>query len=221
MRGPSSLTEVIRLYTQAPNVPSGAFTRRRLLTAAGAAALLPVLGGCAPGDDHHAAGLGIIAWPDGQRGDAAMGKRAPNFRLTVVGAAGDPSAASAASASASAQTSLADRLTTPPGPAVVNFFASWCTSCREEMAVLQAAAQAGTTVIGVDLREAADRVRDLGSQNGITYPLLLDADGSVTRAYRVINLPGTYVLRADGTVAKIILGPLTDASLADALAAAR
>lgn len=199
---------------EAPRV----LTRRRLVAVAGAAALLPVLDGCVPGGDHHAAGQGIIAWPDGQKGDAAMGKRAPNFRLAVAGAAGGSSAASAAS---SAQTSLADHLAAAPGPAVVNFFASWCTSCREEMAVLQASAASGTTVIGVDLRETADRVRGLAGQSGITYPLLLDADGSVTRAFRVINLPGTYVLWADGTVARIILGPLTTASLADALAAAR
>ena len=105
-------------------------------------------------------------------------------------------------------------------PIVLNVFATWCASCREEMPVLDAAHGVAATVLGIDLREPADRVRPLVAETGVRYPILLDHDGAVARALNAIALPATCILAADGTIRRLIVGPVTAASLAEGIAAA-
>jgi peroxiredoxin len=101
-------------------------------------------------------------------------------------------------------------------PVLLNFFASWCANCREEMAALDAASKQEVTVIGVNLRESRETVTRLAAETGASFPLLLDRKGAVTRAYRVSNLPVTFAIDASGTVRDIVLGPV-DADRLDAL----
>ena len=106
------------------------------------------------------------------------------------------------------------------GPVVVNFLATWCPNCMEEMDVLQAVHASGVAVLGVNLRESAGTVSKLLADTGATFPIGLDETGKVTRAYKVVNLPGTAVLRGDGTIATVIRGPITEESLLEAVRAA-
>lgn len=184
--------------------PARRWNRRRVLTLAGSVALAPLLAACGDDDeDGDESAYGLTDWPDGAETGPEPGDRAPNFRLAT--AAGE-------------EVTLAQF--TASGPIVVNFFATWCPSCREEMDIFEAAKNQGVAVLGVDLREDADRVQKLADETGVTYPLALDRDGSVTREYRVTNLPVTYILDPAGHVAEIIRGPVTAETLADAVAAA-
>jgi len=179
-------------------------TRRALLAATFAGAAL-TLAACGGGDDTTGAdsGFGLVPWPDGADTGPAEGDRAPNFTLATAN--GDPVTLSA----------LAGK------PVVLNFFASWCTNCKEEMGAMQAAHLAGTTVVGLDLRESKETVLALAAETGATFPLALDTSGDVTRGgFKITNLPVTVVVDGAGAISKIFRGPIDETQIADAVAAA-
>ncbi|MFC1465797.1 MAG: redoxin domain-containing protein [Candidatus Brachytrichaceae bacterium NZ_4S206] len=101
---------------------------------------------------------------------------------------------------------------------VLNFWASWCPSCRAEARDFGDFARQyrdrGVTVVGVNLREDAATVRNFAESNGMDYPLLLDADGAVGRMYEVVGIPTTIVIDAAGGVRGRHVGVLNAAQLA-------
>jgi peroxiredoxin len=104
---------------------------------------------------------------------------------------------------------------------VVNFWATWCPACRQELPALQSASQRyqdrGVILLGVDVRENAEAVRQFAMQSGLTYPLLLDHDGSVADRYQVRGIPTTVFLDAEGVLRARHVGPLTEGKLAEYL----
>ncbi len=101
---------------------------------------------------------------------------------------------------------------TPGAPTVINFFASWCGPCKEEMPALQAAAQrsAGQVAfVGVGHQDSRTRGVDMLEETGVTYPAAYDPQGSVAAAYGLRRgLPATVFVAADGTIRETVLGPL-------------
>jgi len=87
---------------------------------------------------------------------------------------------------------------------IVNFWATWCEPCVEEMPSLQKLKDqlpAGRTeVIGVNLGENEIRIRQFVEKTGISFPLLLDRDGDTKKAWKVNGAPATYVLDANGKI---------------------
>ena len=101
-------------------------------------------------------------------------------------------------------------------PVVVNFWATWCPPCKEEMPLLQRySSQFGEQMIllGVDYAEQEPVVQDFVDQMGITFPILLDSDGAVSNLYYVRNYPTTFFIDAEGVVRAQHLGLLTEDSL--------
>lgn len=168
--------------------------------AAALVAMLVVLAGCG-GSGGGKPTFGLIDYPDspGEVG-AQPGKFAPNFRLELA---------------EGGELVLADELGTP---ILLNFFASWCTNCKEEMSALDAVAGDHVKVIGVDFQEGADTVIGLAEETGATFPMALDSNGKVSREYRATSLPVTLLLREDGKVLEYIRGPVDDAGLSELLA---
>lgn len=88
-------------------------------------------------------------------------------------------------------------------PVVLNWFASWCGPCRAEIPDFQAAYLAldGEVVfIGVNLQEEASDATSVLSELGATYPALLDADGAIAAHYRLLGMPQTFFIDADGII---------------------
>ena len=105
-------------------------------------------------------------------------------------------------------------------PTVINFWATWCPPCREELPALEAAhARYGDRVnfLAVDVEEDAATVRRFADQFGLTLPVLLDVDGAVMDMYQVRGLPTTLFVNAEGVIVNYHMGGLTDSSLADYL----
>jgi peroxiredoxin len=86
----------------------------------------------------------------------------------------------------------------------LNFWATWCIPCREEMPALERLHQTYQTqdlaIISIDLKESADQVKVFFQKHSLSFPALLDQDGSVFRDYLVAGMPTTYLIGRDGTM---------------------
>ena len=102
-------------------------------------------------------------------------------------------------------------------PVIVNFFASWCPDCRQELAAVATVAKGATghvAVVGVDSNETSDaQATRLLDAAGATYPVGLDACATIATRYLVSALPVSYFLNAHGRVVGAALGPQTVSSL--------
>ncbi len=88
---------------------------------------------------------------------------------------------------------------------VLNFWASWCGPCREEMPAFERIHRRyegrGVIVVGVDVQDAPESARLFVKEVGVTYPIVQDLDQTLLRAIGdPVGLPQTYFVRADGTV---------------------
>lgn len=92
----------------------------------------------------------------------------------------------------------------------LNFWASWCEPCREEMPSLQLMAQRhehdGLLVMAVNYREGAGTIRRFMESTAMDLPVLRDADGLVARAFGVRAFPSTVFVRRDGRVDHTVVG---------------
>ena len=97
-------------------------------------------------------------------------------------------------------------------PVVLNFWASWCAFCIEEMPdfqLLQEQVADRATVIGINRAESRATAERFAQQTGANYTLLLDLDdelGDASGPYQVIGMPTTLYIRADGTVDTVKVG---------------
>jgi thiol-disulfide isomerase/thioredoxin len=101
---------------------------------------------------------------------------------------------------------------------VVNFWASWCVPCREEMPALEQVsrgyAEAGkpVTVIGVDSSDVRSEAARFLTEVGVTYPTVYDRQGlrgGVAASWSVTGLPQTWFVARDGSRAGRVGGRLT------------
>jgi peroxiredoxin len=92
----------------------------------------------------------------------------------------------------------------------LNFWATWCEPCKEEIPAMQALAghlaDRGLVLLTVNYEERADAVRRFVDETGLTLPVLLDADGSVSRRYGVTGLPASFFVDRRGALVGRLLG---------------
>ncbi|MCZ6644664.1 MAG: redoxin domain-containing protein [SAR324 cluster bacterium] len=93
---------------------------------------------------------------------------------------------------------------------LVNFWASWCAPCREEMPAIErlhrAYGRQGLAVVAINIQELPGRIKRFGERLGLTFPLLLDLDGSIAKQYGVIGLPATFFIGRDGRPVALAIG---------------
>ena len=107
---------------------------------------------------------------------------------------------------------------------LVHFFATWCEPCREELASLSNLARAPgiepPLILAINVAEVPGRVRRFLEGTPLDFPVLLDSDRTVTRAWGVYALPTTYVLDRSLTPRLVVEGDL-DWTREDVVAALR
>jgi thiol-disulfide isomerase/thioredoxin len=107
---------------------------------------------------------------------------------------------------------------------VVNFWATWCAPCREEMPALQrvAASEPDVVVLEVDLMEPGDKARSFLDSLGLDrLQPVLDTDGATTRRFGVLSLPSTFFVDTSGVIRHLELRQATEAQIRTGIQKAR
>lgn len=100
---------------------------------------------------------------------------------------------------------------------VINFWATWCVPCRQEMPALDriATSEPGLMVLAIDLQEDSDSVRAFFERYQIRSLVpLIDPNGQMFRRYGVVSLPTTFFVDREGVIRQVeIGGPLSEERL--------
>ena len=95
---------------------------------------------------------------------------------------------------------------------VLNFWATWCLPCRAETPALEKTyeqyEQSGMVVLGVDLanQDSIGDVEAFIQEFKLTYPILLDRDGSVANLYQIKGIPSTFFINREGIIRTVVVG---------------
>ena len=99
---------------------------------------------------------------------------------------------------------------------VMNFWASWCLSCRDEARVLESGWQRygpDVAFVGVAVSDETGPARDFIERYGKTYLLGPDVDGSIALDYGLFGVPETFFISPEGQITSKYIGPISDAEL--------
>lgn len=105
----------------------------------------------------------------------------------------------------------------------LNFWATWCGPCRNEMPDIQklydeysAQGEDAEVVIlgiagpGIGQEESAEEIADFMTENGYTYPVLMDTSGEMFTQYGISAFPTTFMIDKDGNVYGYVPGQMTE-----------
>lgn len=127
-----------------------------------------------------------------------VGSVAPDFKLTTI--SGEPI-----------------RLSELRSQAVIlNFWATWCGPCVEEMAIIQSYSEEyaqDLIVLGINADEPLRKVSSFVDQHGLSFPVLLDPDSRIQDLYKVRAFPTSYFIDTEGTIRAIHIGLLSESLL--------
>jgi len=94
---------------------------------------------------------------------------------------------------------------------LVNFWASWCKPCEDEMPAMERLYETqhpqGFELLAVSVGEAPDEVRAFRDRLGLSFPILLDADKTVSHGWQTFRFPESYLIGRDGVVVERYVGP--------------
>lgn len=100
---------------------------------------------------------------------------------------------------------------------VVNFWASWCTTCQAEADVIAAAekkwSQKGVVFLGVDSHDTNAGAATYVQKYGIGFDSVIDSDSAIGAQYGVTGLPETYFLDTKGTIVQKYVSAIDSATI--------
>jgi len=103
---------------------------------------------------------------------------------------------------------------------LVNIWASWCPPCRVEMPAIEHVYRTykdrGFLVLAVDstVQDTAANAQAFVNENQLSFPILMDESGEITRLYRVQSLPSSFFIGPDGIIHEVVIGgPMAQALL--------
>ncbi|NOU94444.1 redoxin domain-containing protein [Paenibacillus sp. LMG 31456] len=96
---------------------------------------------------------------------------------------------------------------------LLNFWASWCEPCVDEMPRINKAYHlntSGVEIIAVNVGDSRATARDFITSQGINFPIWLDPSGEAADSYRVTGLPSTFLIDKNGRLVKAVAGEFPD-----------
>ncbi|EIT85794.1 thiol:disulfide interchange protein [Fictibacillus macauensis ZFHKF-1] len=99
---------------------------------------------------------------------------------------------------------------------ILNFWATWCPPCQKEMPDMEKMYKkhkaSSLEVIGINLRhteKSTENVSRFIGKNNVTFPILLDEEGKVSKQFAAVSLPTSYLIDEEGIIQKKVIGPLS------------
>lgn len=93
---------------------------------------------------------------------------------------------------------------------MINFWATWCGPCRQEMPELdklyQRYSSAGFEILGVNVESELDEPKVFLKKNPVSFPVLFDTESDVSEAYNVQAMPTTVLIDRDGNLRQLYKG---------------
>ena len=95
---------------------------------------------------------------------------------------------------------------------LVNFWATWCEPCREEMPSIDRLRSSlkgkPFEVLAVNMAEPLSRIEKFAATVPVGFPLLRDRDGTTSKAWKAKLLPASYLIGRDGRIRYVVYGEL-------------
>jgi cytochrome c biogenesis protein CcmG/thiol:disulfide interchange protein DsbE len=153
-------------------------------------------------NDDDGSSASTVDQADVRNGGPQVGDRAPDFTATTLDG-------------------RSVRLSDYAGqPVILNFWASWCNPCRQEFPLFRRQlARHGSeyVMLGVDSRDIPSDARRFVRQQHADWPMVDDSSTAVAKAYGVPQVPQTFFIKRDGTVAVRYFAQIPDEKFAAAL----
>jgi thiol-disulfide isomerase/thioredoxin len=103
---------------------------------------------------------------------------------------------------------------------LVNLWASWCPPCKAEMPAMQRAyedyGQQGFVILAINAtgQDNQANAQAFVQQQGLTFPILLDVDGTAAASYQLHSYPTSFFVGKDGIIRAVVIGgPMSEALL--------
>jgi len=89
-------------------------------------------------------------------------------------------------------------------PVLIDFWATWCGPCREEMPQLNKLydkyRSSGFVLLGVNVDDDANKGMEVAHKLGVKFPVLLDTDKKVSKLYDLATMPSTVLIDREGRI---------------------
>ncbi|QGQ94653.1 TlpA family protein disulfide reductase [Paenibacillus psychroresistens] len=94
-------------------------------------------------------------------------------------------------------------------PLIINFWASWCIPCQEEIPALQKIydkyqSQLDLYAVNITMKDSLKEVHKFNEINNLNFPILLDSKGDAAKAFRVAFIPTTFLIDKKGNLKEAI-----------------
>ena len=94
---------------------------------------------------------------------------------------------------------------------LVNFWATWCKPCEDEMPAMERLygelSPLGFELLAISVDKSAPEVASFRERLDLSFPILLDPDEEISRAYQTTGYPESFLIDRDGTVLERYVGP--------------
>ncbi len=95
-------------------------------------------------------------------------------------------------------------------PVLINFWATWCPSCRGQMPYLEQIYQEwsdrGLVLLAVNIGESPSQVRNFMQRYNLSLPVLLDTTQAVAQKYNITGIPTTFFIDKNGIIQDKVVG---------------
>jgi len=99
-------------------------------------------------------------------------------------------------------------------PVLINFLASWCLPCREEMPILEKVSreykQKGVIFLGVAIDDTEEKMKDFMARYEVTFPVGLDKTSTIQKSFGLYGIPTTYFIDRQGVINYSHSGSVTE-----------